>query len=186
MAGRESNLAVGSDAADPRANGSLRKRDRANEPAGLARAAARKVPRFYPSFVDMGALTLNLERGVRYSEKGGLYDVRDILECAYGNKRAVSVTSKKLGKDFGIKNTNFLRARWSDDENSGTGRVLADAKTCCILLRASIKAHSATRYPITADQTAHWFAEQADCASQPTLLPTTESAYGRANEHPGA
>lgn len=182
MADADGNVSSGAAAPHPRANG-RRKRDRSSEAWVMARAAKSKVPRIYPQFVDMGVLSLD-HSGVRYSPQHDLYDVRDAVLIAYGNARAVSVTSSKIGKDFGLEQTQFTRARWSDGSNDGPGRVLADAKTCASVLRASTKHHK--RPPITVDQTAHWFEEQAGCCTQPTLLDSTVSAFGIANQHPGA
>ena len=174
------HVMTSNDSADPRSIARKRVRDRSSEPWSIINRKT-KVSRPYPSFIDMGTLTLD-HPGVRYDEKTMLYDLRDALLAAWVKERSVSVVSRYLGKDFGLKDTEFTRAKWSDcSTNAGYGRVLVDAKTCAKIIRASTQAHA--RVPLSVEQAALWFEEQAGCSTQPTLLSATVSAHGLANQH---
>jgi len=135
------------------------------------------VPRVYPRFVDVGSL----DHPVRFDTGRSLYDLRDAFTAAYGNDRAWRTASKSLGKNFGLGDAGFARVKWSDqDANTGTGRVMVDAATCGRVLRGSVMLHK--RAHITVDQVALWFENQAETATQPTLLLATESSHGISNQ----
>ena len=141
------------------------------------REATRRV---YPQFVDVGSV----EHPVRYDDSEHMYDLRDALKAAHGNDKAVNVTSKHLGKNYGLRGTEFQRVKWSDSAtNAGAGRILCKAKVCATVIRQSIQQHA--RSSTFSDSIAMWFEEQANCSTQPTLLLATVSAHGVANQHAG-
>ena len=154
-----------------------KKRRRAEEPYYVARSEQVAVRRPYPSHVDVCCH----QNTVRYDPETGVYDLRDALKAGYGNERAVNVTAQKMGKNFGLDDSQFERVKWSDGNNTGFGRVAAKAAVCATVLRDSIPHHKRTP-PLSVTQAQIWFEEQAGARTQPTILDATVSAHGLANQ----
>jgi hypothetical protein len=156
-------------------------RDRSNEPWYASRSSSINVPRAYPNYVDMAQLSLL--RPVRYDTERDMYDLLDAMTTAYSSKRPLRGIHKKMGANFGLSKTEFTRIKWSDDANNGgTGRMVASARNCARILRNSAT-HRPKNAPITVEQTAIWFDNQAKLHTQPTLLPATVSQSAIDNAH---
>ena len=154
-----------------------KKRHRAGEPYYVARSERVAVRRPYPSHVDVCCQN----HTVRYDPEADIYDLRDALKAGYGNERAVNVTANKMGKNFGLKESQFERLKWSDGGNTGFGRVAAKAAVCATILRDSIPHHKRAP-PLSVTQAQIWFEEQAGARTQPSILDATVSAHGLANQ----
>tara|TARA_Y100000389_G_scaffold71280_2_gene68007 strand:- start:4424 stop:4816 length:393 start_codon:yes stop_codon:yes gene_type:complete len=118
---------------------------------------------------------------VRFDATRSLYDLRDAFQAAYGNDRAWRDSTKQYGKNFGLGDDQFQRVKWSDQANTGPGRVVVNSKTCAIILRQSIRLHE--RAALGPQAVALWFETQAGCATQPRVLPALHSAHAVTNTH---
>lgn len=103
----------------------------------------------------MGPLTMHWR--VRYDCTTGRYDVRDLLDMAYGTegggKRAIGKLRKRKQMD------NVERARWANAAtNKGRERMLAKADTCVTLLKYL---SSSARAPPGVRVVASWIEEAA-------------------------
>lgn len=176
LVGSMAALVEGGLAAAPGGPGS-KKRRRAEEPYYVARSERVAVRRPYPSHVDICCR----KNTVRYDPEADLYDLRDALKAGYGNDRAVNVTAQKMGKDFGLEDSQFERLKWSDGGNTGFGRIAAKAAVCATVLRDSIPHHK-RQPPLSVTQAQIWFEEQAGARTQPSILDATVSAHGLANQ----
>lgn len=146
----------------------------------IARRESAHVARVYPQWVDVGAF--EPDHAVRYERERGFYDLRDALQAAYGNDRAWRTTSKGMGKNFGLNDEQFTRIKWSDESSTGIGRILTSPKDCASIIRSSVRLHKRTQH-LGPETVAHWFETQADCSTQPEILPALLSAHGTANQH---
>ena len=136
---------------DPALATKKKKRKRGGD--SLARARFRRA---FPRDVDMGPITMHFS--VRYDEEAELYDLRDLLDVAYGGpgggKRAMSILRKNKMNGFDV-----TPARWATAaSNKGRERMLAKADACVALLTHLAKS---SRTPSGVKVVASWIQDSA-------------------------
>jgi len=130
---------------------SKKKRKRGGD--SLARARFRRA---FPREVDMGPITVHFS--VRYDEETASYDLRDVLDVAYGGsgggKRAMGTLRKGMFNGFDV-----TPARWATAaSNKGRERILAKADACFALLNHLAKS---SRTPTDVKVVASWIQDSA-------------------------